>query len=259
MKETSLTAPRHWVEFQDPEEPNQIYRIDLTWLTSKWNCIYGRGCKGIEKGRPNDGCCTHGAHFSEKADYRNVKKWVAKLTDNDWQFRSIGLKKGWTEKEDGADKTKVVDGACIFLSRPGFSGGDGCAFHKLASRIDEQPADLKPEVCWQLPIRRDYERRKFEDKSEQLVVLITEYDRRSWGEGGVELNWYCSSNPEAHTAAEPVYITERYTLIKLMNEKAYQLLVQHCKAHEQAIQQVTDSKGRKLIPLHPATAVWDRK
>ena len=98
MKETSLTAQRHWVEFQDPEEPLQIYRIDLTWLTSKWNCIYGRGCKGIEVGRPNDGCCTHGAHFSEKAYQRNVKKWVALLTEEEWQFKSVGAKKGRTEK-----------------------------------------------------------------------------------------------------------------------------------------------------------------
>ena len=89
-------------------------------------------------------------------------------------------------------------------------------------------------------------------------MLITEYDRRSWGEGGEELNWYCSSNPEAHTAAEPVYVSEKYTLIKLMNQKAYDLLVEHCKAHEAAVETVRDSRGRKLIPLHPATGVWEK-
>ena len=53
--------------------------------------------------------------------------------------------------------TRVVDGACIFLNRPGFAGGAGCALHLAAVDADESPLDWKPSVCWQLPIRVDWE------------------------------------------------------------------------------------------------------
>ena len=46
LSETPLEISRVWVEFDDPAEPNQRFRCDLTWLTSNWSCIYGAGCKG---------------------------------------------------------------------------------------------------------------------------------------------------------------------------------------------------------------------
>jgi hypothetical protein len=52
-----------------------------------------------------------------------------------------------------------------------------------------------------------------------------------------------------------VYLTEKGTLIQLMSAEAYDILLEHCIAHEKAVETVQDSKGRKLIPLHPATAV----
>ena len=53
--------------------------------------------------------------------------------------------------------TKIVDGACIFLNRPGFEGGEGCALHLAAIRAGESPTAWKPSVCWQLPIKVDWE------------------------------------------------------------------------------------------------------
>ena len=68
MPEVPLDFPRQWVEFVDPNDDEQLIRADLTWLTSRWNCIFGSGCKGIYKDGPDNGCCSHGAHFSEKKD-----------------------------------------------------------------------------------------------------------------------------------------------------------------------------------------------
>ena len=53
--------------------------------------------------------------------------------------------------------TRVVDGACIFLNRPGFAGGEGCALHIAALACDESPTEWKPSVCWQLPLRVDWQ------------------------------------------------------------------------------------------------------
>ena len=87
-------------------------------------------------------------------------------------------------------------------------------------------------MCWQLPIRRDYENRTLPDGTEILVVSIGEYDRRGWGSGGHDLHWYCSGNTEAHVAPDPVYVSERDTLIALMGEPAYAELQRHCEAFD---------------------------
>ena len=36
------------------------------------------------------------------------------------------------------------------------------------------------------------------------VATIAEYDRRGWGPGGHDLDWFCSGSPEAHVGREPV-------------------------------------------------------
>ena len=71
MPEVPLDFPRAWVEFVDPADDDRLIRCDLTWLMSKYNCIFGRGCKGIDTDRPDAGCCAHGAHFSEKKKMKN--------------------------------------------------------------------------------------------------------------------------------------------------------------------------------------------
>jgi hypothetical protein len=235
-QEVPLDFARAWIEFPDPTDPDQVFRCDLTWLTSRWNCIFGSGCHGIEKTMPDSGCCVLGAHFADKDDEKRTKKYAEKLTPDTWQYEKIGRKKGFVERdEDGQRKTKVVDGACIFLNRPGFAGGAGCALHNLAVIKGLQPLETKPDVCWQLPIRRTFEHVERTDGTNILVINIGEYDRRGWGPGGHDLDWYCTGSTEAHNAPEPVYLTERGTLIELMGKKAYDVLKSHCDARVAAL------------------------
>ena len=260
MPEVSLDFPRVWVEFPDPADADQIFRCDLTWLASRWNCIFGRGCHGIYANRPDDGCCTLGAHFSDKDDRKRVAQWVELLTPETWQYHSKGQgKKGWTERDDeGQLKTRVYNGACIFLNRPGFEAGAGCALHGLALSKGVSYVESKPDVCWQLPIRRSYERVTRPDGTEVLVVSISEFDRRGWGAGGHDLDWYCSGNPEAHTASEPVYVTERDTLLELMGPEGYAELVRRAAEYTASIERArkvaADKRAERLAALssHPA-------
>jgi hypothetical protein len=186
---------------------------------------------------------------------------AAELGPDEWQYRDVAYRKGllrkenWTEPEDGATKTKVVDGACIFLNRRGFPGGMGCALHQHAVLQGLPPTSLKPEVCWQLPIRRSYRTVELADKSSYLEVTITEYDRRGWGPGGHDLDWYCSGNPEAHVGREPVYRSSKVELVELMGVSAYEELVLRCEAHLRAVTAARRIGNRKLLPLlvHPAT------
>jgi hypothetical protein len=231
VPEVDLDFPRAWVEFADPADSAQVFRCDLTWLTSTWACIFGAGCPGIYAEQPDAGCCSLGAHFSDRADERRVQRFVNELTPEVWQRHSEGrTRKAWVETDsEGARKTRVIDGACVFLNRSGFPGGAGCALHSLALRTGRHPVETKPDVCWQLPIRRTYEQVSRPDGTEILLVTITEYDRRGWGAGGHDLDWYCSGNTDAHGARDPVFVSCERELRELMGGPAYDELAEHCR------------------------------
>ena len=244
--------PRAWVELVDPADADQIFRCDLTWLTSRWSCIFGRGCRGIYADRPDDGCCTLGAHFADADDEARVGKAVKQLKPNQWQYARAARTGGWAEREgpetvaEGAEpgrKTRVVDGACIFLNRPGFAGGYGCALHVLALSQGRSYVETKPDVCWQLPIRRTFRDVELPDGTAYTEVTLGEYDRRGWGPGGHDLDWYCSGNTEAHVGQQPVYVSNAAELVELMGQAAYDELVMHCEAH---------LASRSALALHPA-------
>jgi hypothetical protein len=252
--EVALDVARTWLEFPDPtegdEDAEQVFRCDLTWLTSGWTCIYGSGCHGIYADRPDDGCCSLGAHFADDEDEQRVAEAVLLLDKQSWQFAAEGKSGGWTESDaEDQRRTRVFDDACIFLNRPGFAAGDGCAFHQVALKRGQNPLELKPDVCWQLPIRRSYRTIERPDGTSYLEVTIAEYDRRGWGAGGHDLDWYCTGNPEAHGGREPVYRSLRAELVELIGAEAYAVLARHCD-------ELVVPKARKLLPLtvHPATA-----
>ncbi|MFF3767087.1 hypothetical protein ACFYYR_23765 [Streptomyces sp. NPDC001922] len=228
--EVGLDFTRAWVEFPDPEDDEQLFRCDLTWLTSRWNCIFGQGCQGIQAGRAADGCCTLGAHFSDEEDEQRVAGHAARLTPDIWQFHDIGTASGWVEEdEDGERQTRRWKGSCIFQNRPGFPGGEGCSLHILALREGREPLETKPDVCWQLPVRRTYEWVDRPDDTQVLVISIGEYDRRGWGSGGHDLHWWCTSATSAHGAGDPVYVSYRPELTELMGKGAYDRLVELCE------------------------------
>ncbi|GLW53018.1 hypothetical protein [Kitasatospora phosalacinea] len=242
VREVSLDFPRAWVEFTDPDDEDQVFRCDLTWLTSRWGCIFGKGCHGIQPGRgASDGCCTLGAHYSDDEDEQRVAGHAARLTPDIWEHHAEGTDaKGRIRRdggitmfdEDGDRQTRRVGGACLFLNSPGFPGGAGCALHVLALREGLEPLETKPDVCWQLPVRRTYDWIDRPDDTRYLQVSIGEYDRRGWGPGGHDLHWWCTGSPEAHHAPDPVYVSYRPELTELMGPAAYEQLVALCKAHD---------------------------
>ena len=250
--ETPLDFTRDWVEFPDPADSEHWVRADLTWLCSRWACIFGRGCRGVIEGRADDGCCSHGAFFSDKADEKRVRRFAEQLTSADWQYRRRAQTKTGkldiVEKDSVGDdknrrRTRVVDGACIFLNRPGFAGGAGCALHAYALRTGRHPLETKPEVCWQLPIRRAQDWVDRPDGTRILVSTVSEFDRRGWGEGGHDLHWWCTSSPDAHGGGEPLYVSYAPELTELIGQKAYDELARLC----------AERLERGLLAEHPAT------
>jgi hypothetical protein len=252
QSEVSLDFAREWVEFADPADKEHRIRADLTWLCSHWTCIFGRGCHGILDGRPDDGCCSHGAFFSDKTDEKRVRAWAEELTAADWQLANKAKRKNGklaiTEKDAVGDdenrrRTRTVDGACIFLNRPGFAGGTGCALHAFALRTGRHPLETKPEVCWQLPVRREQEWVDRADGTRILVSTVSEFDRRAWGEGGHDLHWWCTSSPQAHVGIEALYESYAAEITALIGSAAYAELARLCAARI----------DQGMVAAHPAS------
>jgi hypothetical protein len=243
MTISSLPDPDHDVhEWMSFDLGGDTYTFDVTWLTSNWTCIYGAGCPGIaEEAAPELelGCCSWGAHFTDKADRKRVAAKAAELEDDEWQLKAVAEEMGGPihKDDDGAWVTKVVDDACIFLNRTDHPGGAGCAFHQAAVRRGESYLDWKPEVCWQVPMRLDYHR----DDNDHLTYILREWKRRDWGAGGADFHWWCTEDPLAFVGHQPVYRACADDIVALVGAEPYQRLVD-----------LLDRRGREVFLPHPA-------
>jgi hypothetical protein len=192
---------------------------------SGWTCIFGDGCQGVLTGPAPElvqGCCSYGAHFIDDEDVATVEAAAARLTDEQWQHRRKARRNGFFRTErDGTRITRLVDGACIFLNRPGFPAGPGCALHQAALDAGERPMDWKPDVCWQLPLRLEHKL----DENEHATYVLREWKRRDWGEGGQEFHWWCTDDPAAMVGHRPVYEELRDEIIELVGPVPFQMFV----------------------------------
>ncbi|WP_311488330.1 hypothetical protein [uncultured Corynebacterium sp.] len=291
--------PREWLEFINPADSEHIIQIDLTWLMSTYRCRFGTdACHGIDVAAdPGVACCVHGAFLTDDDDRANLNRVVQELSPEQWQLYTPGETPGEKEQADGelepwlewdelendegemepALKTKTVDGACIFANRAGFDGGIGCALHIWATENGESIVESKPEVCWQVPLRRleDWETRP--DGQEMLRTTITEYNRRAWGDGGADFDWWCTTDPNCHAGsaegqggpADAMWRTHKDELVELIGEESYEVLAEHCEALEARAAATGEQNeagaplapsGFPLLTIHPATrAARERK
>ena len=180
--------------FVDPDDGTR-WSIDIGFLASRWRCRWGDGCLGIlDRPAPEleQGCCSVGAEFLDDDEARAIAATGLSLDPGRFQYSAEAAGGGVLGRSDGGRlATRVVDGACIFLNRPGFVGGAGCALHLAAVDEGESPIDWKPSVCWQLPI-------KVEDGAGADGVdgerVLRRWRRSDWGDGGATMAWCCTED-----------------------------------------------------------------
>jgi hypothetical protein len=179
-----------------------LWRFDRRFLESRWTCIWGRGCEGIGTERAahlGHGCCSLGAELDGIDEARMVAALADTLDPELFQYHAEAAA-GGVFSDDQHTATRVIDGACIFLNRPGHPGGAGCALHLASLAADESPIDGKPSVCWQLPIKVDWRMR--DDDVE--VATVRGWERRDWGEDGAEMAWCCTEEAATYVGDRPV-------------------------------------------------------
>jgi hypothetical protein len=186
---------------EEIDDGDTVWRFDRQFLRSNWTCIWGRGCLGIldepaeELGQ---GCCSVGAEFGDTDEAMMISALAAMLDPARVQHHEEAAAAGVFDA--ARTNTRVVDGACIFLNRPGFDGGAGCALHLAAIDAGEPPIEWKPSVCWQLPIRVDWV--DLGDGREQATVR--RWSRADWGDEGETMAWCCTEGERAYVGDRPV-------------------------------------------------------
>ena len=228
------TDAHEWVTFDDDD--GNTWQFDVTFLTSNYGCIYGRGCPGVFTELAPEyehGCCTYGAHFIDAEDRRDIEEKVAQLEPGEWELADRAREMGGPiyVNDDGEIVTQMIDDACIFLNRPGHPTGAGCALHQAAEARGERPIDWKPDVCWQVPLRYD----DHTDDNGHTTHLVREWKRRDWGEGGAEFAWWCTDDPKAFVEDRPVFVTLREELVELVGDGPYRQLVDYIHSRPEGV------------------------
>jgi hypothetical protein len=209
----------HPTDVEQIHAGDTVWRFDASFLTSNWTCIWGRGCQGI---RPEpaehlgQGCCTVGADLGDEDEARLIGALAATLDPVGFEHHAEAAE-GGIFSDAARTHTRVVDGACILLNRPGFAGGAGCALHLAALEAGESPVDWKPSVCWQLPIKVDWV--QGDDGLE--VATVRGWTRRDWGVEGETMAWCCTEGELAYVGDRPVIDSLRDELETIVGPTVY--------------------------------------
>ena len=204
---------------EEIRDSGTVWRFDRDFLSSRWTCLWGRGCLGIgTEPAPHLGlgCCSVGAELGDVDEARMIVALAATLVPELFQHHAEAAEGGIFADEARAN-TRVVDGACIFLNRPGFLGGAGCALHLAALDAGEAPLDWKPSVCWQLPIKVDWE--EGDDGTE--VATVRPWSRRDWGPEGETMAWCCTEGQLAYVGDQPVIDSLGAELKEIVGTEVY--------------------------------------
>src|SRR6476646_7782054 len=106
-------------------------------------------------------------------------------------------------------------------------------------------SELKPEVCWQLPLRRLDE----VQADGSVISVLTEFGREGWGEGGEEFAWWCTEPPEAFTPHEPVHRSMATELRLMLGDDVYDEIVKYCDSRSEAGPQPLQHPAQVKVPL----------
>ncbi|MEM7342310.1 MAG: hypothetical protein AAF467_26960 [Actinomycetota bacterium] len=220
--------PEEWLTVDDPVD-GTTWRVDVGFLTSGWTCIWDDGCGGIGPeidAAAGTGCCSVGAQLIDDDEARRIGALGLTLDPDRFQYAGWAAEHG-VFRTDERQATAVVDGACVFLNRPGFAGGRGCALHHGAIDEGESPVDWKPSICWQLPLRVE--------EGADGTRTLRRWQRSDWhadhsgsGDGtdhpADAVAWCCSTDRtpiDAYRASTPLVTRHEAELRALLGPETY--------------------------------------
>jgi hypothetical protein len=213
------TLPPMGPRYEEIVAGDTVWRFERSFLESNWTCLWGRGCQGIEPERAEGlghGCCSVGAELDTEDEARLISAMAAMIPSSRFQHRAHADAEG-IFADEARSSTRVVDGACVFLNRAGFEGGEGCALHLAALDAGESPVDWKPSVCWQLPVKVDWE----DGEGGAETATVRGWSRADWGEIGETMAWCCTEGTEAYVGERRVVDSLAEVLSEVTGTEVY--------------------------------------
>lgn len=181
-------------EFVDPVDGTR-WSVDVGFLGSRWKCVWGSGCQGIldePAEHLGHGCCSVGTELLDEEEAMTISAHAALLDADLFQHAEWAAVHGIFE-DDRRARTITVDGACVFLNRPDYPGGSGCALHLQALRDGDRPIDVKPSVCWQLPLVAEH--------ADDGTARLRRWGRDDRGPDGETMAWCCTEGDNAQVGS----------------------------------------------------------
>jgi len=83
--------------FEVIDDGRTVWRIERSFVTSNWTCIWGKGCLGIlDRPAPelNQGCCSVGAHLDGDEEAATIGGLAATLDPERFQFHEVAATGG---------------------------------------------------------------------------------------------------------------------------------------------------------------------
>lgn len=228
-------------QYEEIADGATTWRFERSFLQSRWTCLWGRGCLGIDAVPAPElglGCCSVGAEMGDQEEAMTTAALAATLPEEIFQHAAHAADGGVFSSEERTN-TRIVDGACIFLNRPGFAGGAGCALHLAALGAHESPTHWKPSVCWQLPIHVDWA--DAQDGTE--TATVRRWSRADWGPEGETMAWCCTEGDRAYVGDEPVVESLGAELRELAGTRVYLELRRKLDPAPDAAQQAVPRAG----------------
>ena len=138
-----------WVSFEDPHE-DRTWVFDVTFLTSPWTCIYGRGLPGRphRAGRPSS---SRGAAATAPTSPTRTTQATMLAARRAPAPRRSGSSTTSGSRTAGPTKTNKAGeigpasstAPASSSTGPGFAGGAGCALHTARARRRRAPPRLE--------------------------------------------------------------------------------------------------------------------
>lgn len=240
------------------------YALDVIALTSNYRCIYGRGCQGTTpsrgegpgRHRPADpavgGCCRTAPRYAlataevSEADRDHldsplrIKAFVESLLPDEAQHHAQISAGNWFTEVLGDDgrwrvQNSEVGGNCIFLNTEAPDGKLGCALYHLADRLGADPCDTRPSVCDVEPAAAFVIADELPGDGRRVLVTL----RPPWFGWFASDGYFCTSDPAAYSAAEPVFRSMARQYTTLLGESVYAALLP-------VLNQVWAERGERL-------------
>jgi hypothetical protein len=179
-----------------------------------------RACSTHDATDLAQGCCTHGAHFVDDDDVQTVLDALTRLEPRHWQNYKKGHSKGVLETEDGATKTRVVKGACIFHNQPDFPVARLRPAHRRArGRRAVHRLEARRLLAASAAPRAPHRRQRLRH------VDAARVEAPRLGRGGDDFHWWCTESDDAFIGGVPTYQYLREEIIEMVGQSAYDEMV----------------------------------